>query len=409
MINRKYLLINSKKVRLIILYLFVSIFSMTLFAQRASAQVDNSCGALTLDFVDTNGESIREKLGVTEVPYNNLNPLVSTVTKVPGTNLTHKYSYKITAASTSANKSYLKAGGELLSGDNEKRDTFNVSSLGGFNLILAYQDTTGKQPNGDPCAWTDGSDGNTINFIFSNSAISSPNVVINSYDEAVNQGDPLKVNFTIKGYTADESLLYQISINTGEGRCTADSDTIVGCWSTKKEEALPAPINGEHTFDFQWDTTANTTVGTHKIKIKVYSVAFSGEDVPDVSVLYGKSVYVEICDKNAAPGTCTPSLIPESEDDTTNIKINNPKTNKVTASVKSFGGLINKIFIVLQIIIGALSFIGLMIGGVLYITSNGDTSKVDKAKKTLIYSILGLLLAVLSYAIFRVIANTIKI
>jgi hypothetical protein len=55
----------------------------------------------------------------------------------------------------------------------------------------------------------------------------------------------------------------------------------------------------------------------------------------------------------------------------------------------------------LVFIVGFLSVFGIIIGGILYVTSSGDSSNVTKAKNTITYSIIGLVVAILAYAIVR--------
>ena len=58
-------------------------------------------------------------------------------------------------------------------------------------------------------------------------------------------------------------------------------------------------------------------------------------------------------------------------------------------------------------IVGALSVIMLIWGGVRYIISGGDSKKITDAKNTILYAIIGLIIAVLAYAIVRFVLNTI--
>lgn len=53
---------------------------------------------------------------------------------------------------------------------------------------------------------------------------------------------------------------------------------------------------------------------------------------------------------------------------------------------------------VLLFIIGAVSVIMLIIGGFRYTTSNGDQNAVTGAKNTILYSIVGIVIAILAYA-----------
>lgn len=50
-------------------------------------------------------------------------------------------------------------------------------------------------------------------------------------------------------------------------------------------------------------------------------------------------------------------------------------------------------------ILGILTVIMIIFGGIRYVTSAGDASKVKAAKDTVLYSVVGLVVAILSYAI----------
>ncbi len=57
---------------------------------------------------------------------------------------------------------------------------------------------------------------------------------------------------------------------------------------------------------------------------------------------------------------------------------------------------------ILYAIIAALGLVAvafIVVGGINYITSNGDASKVEKAKKTILYACIGLVICALSFAI----------
>ncbi|MBR2994445.1 hypothetical protein IKF32_00805 [Candidatus Saccharibacteria bacterium] len=48
---------------------------------------------------------------------------------------------------------------------------------------------------------------------------------------------------------------------------------------------------------------------------------------------------------------------------------------------------------------GLVAVIYIIIGGINYMTSAGDTSKVEKAKKTILYAVIGLVICVLAFGI----------
>lgn len=53
----------------------------------------------------------------------------------------------------------------------------------------------------------------------------------------------------------------------------------------------------------------------------------------------------------------------------------------------------------LLMLVGILGVIGFVIAGILYLTSAGDQNQIDRAKKAMIYSIVGVLVALLGLII----------
>jgi hypothetical protein len=62
-------------------------------------------------------------------------------------------------------------------------------------------------------------------------------------------------------------------------------------------------------------------------------------------------------------------------------------------------GIFKTITNILLFIIGAISVIMLIIGGIRYTVSGGDSSAVTSAKNTILYAIVGIVVAILSYAV----------
>ena len=69
----------------------------------------------------------------------------------------------------------------------------------------------------------------------------------------------------------------------------------------------------------------------------------------------------------------------------------------------------SKLISILNAVIGSLGIVAvivIVIGGILYMTSSGDAGKVKKAKDTILYGIIGLVICALAYAIVNfVISN----
>ena len=66
------------------------------------------------------------------------------------------------------------------------------------------------------------------------------------------------------------------------------------------------------------------------------------------------------------------------------------------------GDLKNQIVAIINAVIGVLGLICVVViilGGIQYMTSSGDSGKVKKAKDTILYGIIGLVICVLAFAI----------
>ena len=72
------------------------------------------------------------------------------------------------------------------------------------------------------------------------------------------------------------------------------------------------------------------------------------------------------------------------------------------------GGKVSGPINVILWIVGVLSVVMIIYGGFSYMTSAGDAAKVHKAKTILIYSIVGLIIAILAYAIVNFVVLKLK-
>lgn len=69
------------------------------------------------------------------------------------------------------------------------------------------------------------------------------------------------------------------------------------------------------------------------------------------------------------------------------------------ADLFGVGGVVSTITNILLFIIGALSVVMIIIGGLRYVTSGGNPTSVTGAKNTILYAIVGLVVAFLAYAV----------
>jgi hypothetical protein len=72
--------------------------------------------------------------------------------------------------------------------------------------------------------------------------------------------------------------------------------------------------------------------------------------------------------------------------------------NKTTAFVTNLTNL-------LLFAIGVISIIMIIIGGIRYTTSNGDSSQITSAKNTILYAVVGLVVAFMAYGIVNYVVS----
>jgi len=71
-------------------------------------------------------------------------------------------------------------------------------------------------------------------------------------------------------------------------------------------------------------------------------------------------------------------------------------------------GIFTTIINVVLFVIGAISVVMLIFGGVRYTISGGESKAVESAKNTILYAIIGLVIAILAFAIVNFVITSIK-
>lgn len=71
-------------------------------------------------------------------------------------------------------------------------------------------------------------------------------------------------------------------------------------------------------------------------------------------------------------------------------------------------GIFKTITNVLLFLIGAVSVIMLIVGGIRYTVSGGDSSAVTGAKNTILYAIVGIVVAILAFAVVNFVIGSFK-
>lgn len=77
-----------------------------------------------------------------------------------------------------------------------------------------------------------------------------------------------------------------------------------------------------------------------------------------------------------------------------------------TADLFGSAGIFQTVTNVLLYLLGAISVIMIIIGGLRYVVSGGNSTNVTAAKNTILYAIVGIIIAILSYAIINFVLGT---
>lgn len=90
--------------------------------------------------------------------------------------------------------------------------------------------------------------------------------------------------------------------------------------------------------------------------------------------------------------------------------------DEVTKGINQVGGnatgqgslpdLIKNIINVLLFIVGAVAVFAIILGGIRFVTSSGDQAAVKAARETILYAVVGLVVAILAFAIVNFVVDS---
>lgn len=89
--------------------------------------------------------------------------------------------------------------------------------------------------------------------------------------------------------------------------------------------------------------------------------------------------------------------------------VNAAQGNGTPSTLFGGGGVITTITNTLLFLVGALSVIMIIIGGIRYTVSAGNSANVTAAKNTIMYALVGLIIAFLAFAIVNFVLSSIGI
>ena len=72
------------------------------------------------------------------------------------------------------------------------------------------------------------------------------------------------------------------------------------------------------------------------------------------------------------------------------------------------GSIFNTVTNILLFLIGAISVVMLIIGGIRYVVSQGDQGAITSAKNTILYAIIGIIVAFLAFAAVRFVTDQLQ-
>lgn len=120
-----------------------------------------------------------------------------------------------------------------------------------------------------------------------------------------------------------------------------------------------------------------------KSVLQLVSLLIAGFVVMTPATVAAESVIGKACEENPNSVICKQSNNPEN------------KTNK----------FIQNIINILMFALGTIAVIVIIVGGIKYATADGDQSQLTSAKNTILYAVVGLVVALMAYAIVGFVIN----
>jgi len=89
--------------------------------------------------------------------------------------------------------------------------------------------------------------------------------------------------------------------------------------------------------------------------------------------------------------------------------VNAARGNAQPASLFGVDGIFTTVTNTLLFVVGVLSVLMIIIGGLRYVVSGGNSAAVTSAKNTILYALVGLIVAFLAYAAVNFLLNTLSL
>ncbi len=180
------------------------------------------------------------------------------------------------------------------------------------------------------------------------------------------------------------------------GSCTIKvngqlEDAIKSVFSTEGGYNALVFQDGRATVTANWDTSGSS-IGNHALMAK----AFGGDDANQYIDNSKTAVDIKVTNSEAIGGGSSDSHFSDLLASSFNKEASESSRGSSITDIKS---LAERIVNILLLLIGGLSVIAIIVGGIFYITSGGDQQKAERGKKTVIYACIGIAIAVLGFVI----------
>lgn len=208
---------------------------------------------------------------------------------------------------------------------------------------------------------------------------------------------PSDISSTVK-YTAH---IYVSTNSTNSMNNSLTGDPSATDWQDYKHEYTKP---GNDTFSLTVSLDRTTPVGFRQIAVKVFKTVNGTTLKPYFRFNWNQ--WIEVRDNLSLPSGGSATTPPKPPGNTT-VNLSIPKILDTTGNIfKILYSSIIKNWLVLAISIGALASI--IYAGFLFLTAAGDEKNIEKAKKTFLYTIVGVIVAVFSYNIIRIVVSLLK-
>lgn len=272
-----------------------------------------------------------------------------------------------------------------MEGFNPRTVEIPILDAGTYLVEVSFQNLT------DPsCIYTTNSTQQRT-FVFSPTDVSTGTIELyaeptilnlkNANGSLVSPTPSTKISYKFTGHTGDKYHLW-ITDCAGEPQ-----DKFGGLAQAITTD--PAPSSDFYTVTWSPQETA---CNEHTVRIKT----FNGLGIQSGK----KEISIGILGSEGQTASDPENPAEESDELTTPAEVSLvshfPGGFKLPKTLGGAGDIVALLIVLFEYLLGVAAFIGIVISGIQYISSGGDSAKAEKAKKTLLYCVIGIIIATLA-------------